>query len=183
MLYGAMGGAVLIIDTRQQNGKHRKKHEYFERAGVHSVRSKLIAGDYQLVGGVVSVDTKRDINELCNCLDGGHVRFRNEMIVAKEAGIKLIILTENEDGVDSVEAFALWREPDKSFKKRNRTGNARRRYGKRFAQACRTMMERYGVTFEFCSPDEAGERVLELLGWDGGDETDGDVIGAGPFGS
>lgn len=154
---------ALIRDTRQQRGKHEAKHRWFDEHGVVSVSSGLYVGDYMVMGDV-SVDTKRDLEELCQCLDADHVRFRNEMVRARDAGVRLVILTENEDGVTDLESLALWVEPYDEFVRRNGSGKARRRYGKRFAQACRTMTERYGAEFQFCTPAEAGRRVCEILG-------------------
>ena len=154
---------ALIKDTRQQKGKHELKNRWLDEHGVNSVSSTLFVGDYMLIGEV-SVDTKRDIAELCNCLDGEHERFRNEAIKARDAGVRLIILTENEDGVTDLDSLALWVEPEKDFRRRNKTGKARRRFGKRFAAACRTMQERYGVEFMFCRPRDSGRMICELLG-------------------
>ena len=35
--------------------------------------------------------------------------------------------------------------------------------GVSLAKAMRTMQEKYGVTFLFCKPEEAGAKILELL--------------------
>ena len=36
--------------------------------------------------------------------------------------------------------------------------------GERLAKACLTMQLKYGVEFQFCRPEEAGKKILDLLG-------------------
>ena len=38
--------------------------------------------------------------------------------------------------------------------------------GETLAKACLTMQLKYGVEFLFCRPEDAGEKILELLGVD-----------------
>lgn len=156
----------VVIDSRQQKGKHNHKHEYFEAQGVTTTVCALPFGDYALPPSV-SVDTKKDIYELAQNIDQEHTRFRNELVKAKEMGCILIILVENEDGVTDLESLAAWVEPERHLRMRkSRSGNmmARRIEGMRLAKACSTMSRKYGAQFLFCHPDEAGAKVLELLG-------------------
>lgn len=150
----------LVEDTRQQKGKHEIKHEYWHTLGVQIVRSALPFGDYILVPPI-AVDTKQDIYEIANNILQEHDRFRNECINAHNAGCQLVILIENLDGVDSLDALTRWQESREHYAKRR---GKRRISGKRLAAAMSTMSERYGVRFEFCTPNEAGKRVIEILG-------------------
>lgn len=159
---------AIVIDTRQQAGKHDHKHERWESEGVPTVRCKLPYGDYALAPKV-SVDTKKDIYELAgNILQKqDHIRFRNECIGAKKDGCQLIVLVENEDGVSSLSELASWNETGRHFVMRKRTsGNdhAVRFQGERLAKACATMQEKYGVRFMFCKPEESADRIREILG-------------------
>lgn len=156
--------AALIEDTRQQAGKHRLKHAWFEQHGVTVVRSKLIVGDYMFVGGTVSVDTKKDIYELIADIEQQHERFTDELKTAQELGIELWVLVENKHGVTGLSSLAKWVEPmDHFMMRKKRAANAQRKGGRRFARACETMEERYGVKFAFCHPTDAGEFVLRIL--------------------
>lgn len=160
---------VLLEDTRQQGSgssdKHATKHECWAAAGVEVVRSKLAWGDYCLPPAV-SVDTKRSIAELAQNIDQQHARFRRELVGARDAGVRLVVLVENEDGVADLASLASWRESDSQFAKRK---NAQRRLeGARLAKACATMQDRYGVSFEFCAPEDAARRVVEILTEGGG---------------
>ena len=64
---------IILEDSRQQASKHKMKHEYFRRYGIHINRSALQCGDYQFPGdGSVAVDTKKDIQELI-----GDIQFKS----------------------------------------------------------------------------------------------------------
>lgn len=156
-------GLTLIEDTRQQlhgGDKHAAKHEAWAAEGVALVRSKLAFGDYALPPAV-AVDTKRDVQELAQCIDGGHARFRRELVAARDAGCLLVVLTENVHGIRCLADLAGWTEPAEEFRRRR---NAQRRIeGARLAKACATMQARYGARFEFCAPEEAARRVVEIL--------------------
>ena len=56
---------TIIEDTRQQSGKHEKKHKYWLSKKVYWRRTALDCGDYTLPGNSsVCIDTKKDIEEL-----------------------------------------------------------------------------------------------------------------------
>lgn len=148
---------VILEDTRQQVGKHDLKHDYFTSEGIEVVRTKLPFGDYALWGASTAVDTKANVEEIAQNIGGReHARFREECKLAKRCGGQLIILVENEHGYRSVEDITAWVNP-------NIRKTARSIEGPRLAKAMNTMSERYGVRFEFCAPEEAGRRILQLL--------------------
>lgn len=155
----------LIEDTGQKLGQHELKHECWKKLGTQVIRCKLPFGDYAVVPPIV-VDTKRDIYEIAQNIDQDHERFRNECINARDHGCQLVILIENLDGVRSLGDLAKWRESTAHFRMR---GGQRRIFGSRLAKAMQTMADRYGVTFDFCTPNEAAKRVLDILGGDGND--------------
>lgn len=151
---------VFIEDTRQQAGKHNHKHERWAEQDISIVRSKLAFGDYCLPP-LVAVDTKKDLAELAYDIDQDHARFRRELVGAKDAGVHLVILTENEAGVRDLATLAAWAESPKDYAKRKFA--KRRIEGKRLAKACLTMAKRYGCEFLFCAPEEAADVVAEIL--------------------
>lgn len=56
---------LILEDTRQQEFKHKLKHEYFSSVGVFWNRTALYCGDYTLPSNQsVCIDTKKDIGEL-----------------------------------------------------------------------------------------------------------------------
>lgn len=147
---------VIIEDTRQQKGKHELKHSCFEQMGVRLIRNMLPFGDYMVVPGI-SVDTKADIAEIASNIGSDHKRFKNECVAARDAGCQLIVLVENTDGIRCIEDVKEWVNPEIIYRPRAITGE-------RLSKAMSTMSERYGVRFEFCHPDEAAEKIIELLG-------------------
>ena len=63
---------LILEDTRQQENKHKNKHEYFRSVGIYWNRTALYCGDYTLPSNQsVCVDTKKDIAELI-----GDIQFK-----------------------------------------------------------------------------------------------------------
>lgn len=147
---------VLLEDTRNQSGKHEEKHAVWEQSGVRLRRCKLPYGDYCLPPAK-SVDTKANMAEIAQNIGGKeHRRFINECIAARDDGCHLIILVENEDGIESIEDVERWRNPREEY-----SPNCIQ--GPRLAKAMRTIQERYGCVFLFCRPDEAADMITDLL--------------------
>lgn len=119
------------------------------------------------------VDTKKDMQEIVGNICGKqHERFRDECILANNNGIRLYVLVENTDGIQNIDDVSIWENPRTKIRKWITTPSGQRmkvpRYpdatkGEILAKCMRTMQERYGVKFLFCHPDEAGERILQLL--------------------
>ncbi len=148
---------IIVEDTRNQTGKHKAKSEYFAKQGIQVVRSKLYVGDYtRLDNQTLCIDTKKDILEIAaNVCGKQHERFRAECIRAKECGIKLVVLIE-EKPLDGLQG---WCSP------RNRQGKPLTQVkGETLSKALKTMSEKYGVEFVFCTKQESGAKIVELLG-------------------
>ncbi|MBQ1532898.1 MAG: ERCC4 domain-containing protein [Solobacterium sp.] len=147
---------TLIEDSRQQTGKHDIKHLSFKNAGVEVVRCKLPFGDYA-APPAISVDTKASMDEIAaNICGKEHTRFINECKAAKAAGCQLVILVENDLGISCLSEVHNWINPRVVY-----SPNCVQ--GPRLQKAMETISERYGVRFEFCTPEEAGSRIVELL--------------------
>lgn len=124
----------------------------------------------------VCVDTKRDMTEIEGNICGKqHGRFKDECVLAQNNSVQLYILVENQDGISCLEEVSAWENPRteryEMIVSKHREGKwksvpqpkAPPTTGERLAKCMRTMQERYGVKFLFCHPDEAGERILQLL--------------------
>lgn len=147
---------IIQEDTRQQAGKHDIKHSFFDSHEIQLVRCKLPFGDYAPVPPV-SVDTKASMDEIAGNICGKeHKRFINECKAAKAAGCQLIILVENDLGIKDVSDVHTWINPRVVY-----SPNCVQ--GERLQKAMETISARYGVRFEFCTPAEAGQRIVELL--------------------
>lgn len=154
---------ALIEDTNNKLGQHVTKNEYWQTIGEQVLRCKLPYGDYILPPPIV-VDTKRDICELAMDIRNDHERFRNAAIRARDMGSVMWILTENEDSVRNLADLALWVEPVEHFRMRKRkNAKAEQFKGDTLAKACLTMSKKYELVFDFCTPEESGARVLEIL--------------------
>ena len=147
---------VIIEDTRQQSGKHDIKHNWFMTHDISLIRSKLPFGDYAPVPKI-SIDTKRNMDEIAGNICGSeHKRFINECKAAKNAGCKLIILIENEDNISDISQVHTWINPRSAY-------SDKCVQGARLQKAMETIQERYGVSFQFCNPEESAQRIMELL--------------------
>lgn len=124
----------------------------------------------------VCVDTKKDIQELVGNICGKqHARFRDECILAQNNEIRLYVLIENMEGINELSELKNWQNPRleryEKIKHMHSLGKWKSvkvpktppTSGERLMKACRTMQERYGVRFMFCSPGDQGEMVLRLL--------------------
>lgn len=149
---------TLIEDTRQQKGKHALKLSHFEQNKIKVVRSKLPIGDYANIKNMsVVVDTKKDIQEVVGNVIQDHKRFTEECKLATDSEIQLIVLVENVNGVKCINDLYSWY--NWRLKKSPKATT-----GRQLAKILTAMEYKYGVKFEFCHPDEAGARVIELLG-------------------
>jgi ribosome-associated protein len=178
---------TIIEDTRQQVDKHKIENAQLEKLGVKLLRSKLPVGDYANIKNLsIVIDSKKDLQECVgNICSGGkkkkngeteHDRFRNECIFARDNGIKLIILVEHGWGIKSLDDVALWMNPrieafNRKIKSMQRkcqptAGMKPPTTGQTLAKAMRTMQEKYGVEFQFCSRGDAGKKIVEILGGD-----------------
>jgi len=166
---------ILLEDTRQQNSKHDLKHKYFAEHGIEVRRTKLYVGDYTLpTNQSVCVDSKASIAEILNNVCGKeHDRFRRECERAQEAGIKLIILVENKEHeikpgivnktVRSLRELASWKNPRLFIFKGGKQLYPKATKGATLMKACYTMEKKYGCEFVFCTPEESGAKIMELL--------------------
>lgn len=168
---------IILEDTRQQAKKHEQKHKYFAENGIKVERCRLYVGDYTLPDNQsVCIDTKKDLQELISDVTQQHERFRAELVRAKEAKIQLVILIEHGPDVQNLEDVYFWQNPRK-HKVIWRTVNGRRIKtvisakavdGQQLYKSLCTMRDRYGVQFEFCTKDQTGAKIVEILSSDEG---------------
>ena len=123
------------------------------------------------------VDTKKDMQEIIGNICGKqHARFRDECILAQNNNIALYVLIENKDGIKCIEDVFKWQNPRVAYYNKVKYMHSIGKYqsvklpktpptsGQILAKALLTMRLKYGVEFLFCKPEEAGEKILELLG-------------------
>lgn len=169
------------VDTNQFAGSHgpsnRLKHSHLAALGCTLFPLPLPVGDYIEITSAVkdviasagediskkkllpvmqlSIDTKKDLNELCGNICQGHKRFRRELLKAQANGIKLVILVEDKD-IHCMADVYLWRNPKLKV-------SAKAVKGPALYKSMRTIEEEYDVTFVFCSRMESGQKIKEIL--------------------
>lgn len=166
---------IIQEDTRQKPNKNADIRKQLEALGHTVRRFGMLCGDYQIFGkGDIVIDTKQDMNEVYSNVITDHERFANEARLAREAGIKLIILV-TDPIVSSIDDVRLWKNPRRE---RWFMVKAMQRKGKmltvkqsktppcasdRLHKAMVTMALRYGITWLFCERERVGEEIIRLL--------------------
>lgn len=158
---------VIVEDSRNQVGKHKNINAYLESVGVRVIRSKMIVGDYTLPADQrICIDTKKDMIEVSQNIFQDHKRFKAECQLAKDCGIHLIVLIED-NTVANWDELLKWTNPQP-----NRS--ALTPNGERCYKVMKAMEYSYGVEFQFCKKNDTGKRILQILteGKDGNTETE-----------
>ena len=150
---------IILEDTRQKPEKTAYIREQLEALGYEVKRTKIYCGDYTYpTNQSICIDTKQDLQEVVGNVIQQHDRFREECIRAKEACIQLVILV-TEPNIKTLSDVFGWYNPRRRYSKKATTG---RQLGK----ILYSMREKYGVQFEFCTKEEVGKRIVEILGGD-----------------
>jgi hypothetical protein len=165
------------IDSREKARAIREIVAEFDRRGVDHFVSKLYVGDYMNYDNPrLIIDRKQNLTELCSNVCQDHNRFREEMLKARDHGIRMIILCEHGDGIECLEDVIWWDNPRRHKRIKNpETGRREEREtkattGDKLYKILSTFQRKYGCRFLFCSKEETGRRIIELLG---GEPVDG----------
>ena len=154
---------TIIVDSRQQDGKHDIKHKQMQDMGYKLLTSKLPLGDYAFINDLsVVVDTKKDILELIMDMHKDHKRFRNECILALENKIQLFIMVEEIPPNNRIDEWKspIWKSDTRYHSKGQKVTNTDM---VAFRKSLITMQEKYGVKFLFCDKKDTGKKIVELL--------------------
>lgn len=148
---------TIQIDTREHKWELARIQRQLSSLGCKTIVSKLYVGDYQSLDNPrLVIDRKKDLQEICGNVTQQHERFQRELIKAQEAGIRLIILIEHGDDIQSLEDVYFWDNPRLSESPKATTGKSL------YRSLC-TIRDRYNVRFEFCTKRETGQKIMELL--------------------
>lgn len=196
---------IIAVDKAQKDGKHTVKHSQIESLGHELVFLPLPVGDYILVDEAVaevikrrgdklkkmdligvtrrSVDTKAHCEEVYqNIIGKSHERFRDELILAQQNNIQLIILIESAPEVkclDDVKRWKNWKQLY-AYCKRHKIPSGQGMMdridefvahggqkppvsGEQLYKAMLTMSEKYGTKWAFCNPADTGKAIIYLL--------------------
>ena len=161
------------VDTREHKNEWERIQKQFDALGVQYFRSKLYVGDYQSLDNPrLVIDRKKDLNELCGNVCQQHDRFKAELIRAMQQNIKIVILVEHGEDVKSLEDVYFWENPRKheviwktvNGKRVKTVRSAKAIDGMQLYKSLCTIRDRYNVDFEFCTKEETGKRIVEILG-------------------
>ena len=148
---------TIQIDSREHKWELARIQRQLTALGCKTIVSKLYVGDYQSLDNPrLVIDRKKDLQELCGNVTQQHERFQRELIKAQEAGIRLIILIEHGGDIQSLEDVYFWDNPRLLQSPKATTGKGL------YKSLC-TIRNRYNVRFEFCTKQETGKKIMELL--------------------
>ena len=148
---------VIQIDSREKAHAIKKILDEFDQRGIKWFVSKLPVGDYQSLDNPrLVIDRKQNLLELCGNVCQQHKRFRAELERANEYGIKLIILCEHGGRFKSLQDVMTWKNP--RLKQSPMAVS-----GERLYKILSAMSGKYGVQFLFCTKQETGNRIVEIL--------------------
>lgn len=148
---------VIQVDSREKARAIQKIIAEFDNRGIKWFVSKLPVGDYQSLDNPrLVIDRKQNLLELCGNVCQQHKRFKAELERANEYGIKLIVLCEHGRGIKSLQDVMAWENP--RLKESPLAVS-----GERLFRILTAMSNKYGVEFLFCTKQETGKRIIEIL--------------------
>ena len=134
--------------------------------------SALPFGDYMREGSNISIDTKKDVQEVAGNIGRDHARFVRECERARAEGYKLVILIEEHPEYNDREKLYAWtsyvcrrcrkcrpHQPGKCVKYKAKPMN-----GPTVAKIIAKLEQDHGVRFEFCAKRDTARRICEILG-------------------
>lgn len=164
------------VDTREHKSEWERVQKQFDKLGVKYFRSKLFCGDYQSLDNArLVIDRKKDLQEIHGNICQQHVRFKNELTRAIDSGIKIVILCEHGEDIQSLEDVYFFYQPPmqrwkwKTIEVDGEKKKVRESYmqnaidGKKIYRSLCTIRDRYNVDFVFCTKEETGSKILEIL--------------------
>lgn len=146
---------TVIIDTREKARAIRKIIGTFERCGISYISSKLWVGDYaRLDNQLTVIDRKQNLNELASNLC--EKRFHAEIKRAHAHGVKIIFLVEHGEPIRELTDVLFWENP-------RRAESPKCINGDHLYKSMLSISERYGAEWSFCTKEETGHRIMEIL--------------------
>lgn len=140
----------IIVDSREKKCDHIKK--WFDKHGIEYEIRKLDEGDYQIAGQPnISVDRKKDMQEMYNCVVNDKSRFYKEVRRCHQKGIKLYVLIEHGGQIKSLADVPSWKPKYGTITSRE------------IADRLYRLHISYGVEFLFCDKRSTGRKIIEIL--------------------
>jgi len=158
---------MLIVQADSREQRNEEVLRYFDSVGQKYVISKLYAGDYcNLNHPTILVDLKKDVLEVINNVTKDHDRFKDEIRRANEdMNCKLVVLIR--EPLSSLEDIKIYKVPvfGKWYKDKEKRGKPRSAMNtETLYKIMKTMQDKYNLEWQFCTRDDAGKRIIEILG-------------------
>ncbi len=148
---------VIQVDSREKAHAIEKILAEFDRQGVKWFVSKLPQADYMnLDNPKLLIDRKQNLGELCSNVVQDHKRFRAELLRAQEYGQHIIVLVEHSKNIRTLEDVIHWVNPRLKVSPLAVSGE-------RLYKILSAMSKTYNVEFRFCTKDQTGATIIELL--------------------
>lgn len=161
---------MIQCDSREGKSQLHRVETQFDRHGVNHFVSKLYVGDYMNYDNPrLVVDRKQNLSELCSNVCQDHTRFRNELLRANKAGVKIVFLCEHGKGIKSLEDVQAWVNPRRYVRVKSATTGKWETFetkamtGEKLHKVLSTIKIKYGCDFIFCSKEETGKKIIEIL--------------------
>ena len=160
------------VDTREHKAEWERIQKQFDDMGIKYFRSKMYVRDYQSLDNPrLVIDRKKNLQELCGNVCQQHERFKAELIRALQQNIKIVILVEHGEDVKTLEDVWFWENPRKHEirwrmvnGKRVRTVQSEKAVdGSQLYRSLKTIKDRYNVDFVFCTKEQTGQKIVEIL--------------------
>ena len=160
------------VDTREHKAEWERIQKQFDDMGIKYFRSKMYVGDYQSLDNPrLVIARKKNLQELCGNVCQQHERFKAELIRALQQNIKIVILVEHGEDVKTLEDVWFWENPRKHEirwrmvnGKRVRTVQSEKAVdGSQLYRSLKTIKDRYNVDFAFCTKEQTGQKIVEIL--------------------
>lgn len=150
----------IIVDTREKSKAIAPILDYFDRAGVGHISSKLLFGDYMDFNRPhIVIDRKQNIAELAKNVTVERARFIAEIERAAAVGSKLVILVEQnrykDRGkwvyVNDITDIMLWSSPHTSIR------------GEKVFRVLSGLIYKYNISVKFCNKKNTGREILRII--------------------
>ena len=149
---------VIVADTREKPRAIVRILDTFMKEGITVVRRALNFADYWNPDnpGVI-IDRKQNLQEVCGNVVQGRKRFVREIERCNRNKCHLIVLVEHGGKIKSLADVINWKNP-------RLRESPYAVSGERLFKIMTAMANYYGIEWQFCSKQNTGKRIIELLG-------------------
>ena len=139
----------ILQDCREKKNQHDLVEFYLREQGITLRRVRLEVGDYMFPRGRVSVDLKKDCEELASDLYRDKKEFNKKYKKCLNYNIKLFVLVEQP--MNKMVDLISWKSTHSKMD------------GMFLLEMIHNIQISYGVRFVFCEKEKTGEILLKIL--------------------